>query len=1431
MPTAKPRFARLDSDEEDVFVKKKDEDLENNSDNHSDSDSDSSDEESKSVSVSVAVKNKQPFHLLNSQKPKPALKKAALHQQPGVVTQQPQIFVKNSTASSSSGGSSSSSGSSAGSSSSSASSSSDEQSSSASSPGEQSHSVGEEGNDVLPEDEGCSSSTSEPRNSFDSNASSNKEQVDEKLRAARELELQAARRKSELNRRADQLEAALRSSLSNKVISSAILEKCLEQIRLNEEAMELISSDLLSQGDATVEMLKQVDGPLTEILALTETDFLFDEESTSRENNKDSHSVQQKMKQQTERFEAVLCNSSAVLAKYENFGRADELKAAILSATEHLLQVCEKAEMAKKAKEERKKVAATKIQAVLYRGAAARKKVAREKEAVLAIQKFWRAKLQKFHAIAQLVMQQQKVSVATKLQAIWRSKIVRRDYEDMRFAFDMAARDVQVFFRSRAFLQKIRKAVQEKKAATKIQTQFRGKTARKELADRLDAKKAREAEEAKKQKESDAAIWIQSKFRGVVTRLLVLPRLRAAKQKKLQDAKEAQAARVLQSCYRGKCARGTVAKLREEKAKLEQQALASVKIQSIYRGKKQRGETAVLQQQIAGARKVQQYWKNVTLVRKAFLDQRKATLQVQTQWRKMQAVKEVKEKRKELTDLVIPTTIRLQTAFRVLQAKKKFLQQKQSTVKAQSHIRKFLAGKKTEKPLALQKQLQAYFAMTEMDIWATADRSEFQRILEEYKSNEVHSVSIAEKASLFLQQWGEKIRLETDLATALEDMKNAEAVAGGNANGEEDSTSVREEGNAKQGLEIESLLEKFATLLSKAANFNANACDFQSLRIEDVEELEAQHAAACRRYEAGNTLALALKAAFPAWLIDIFQQCKNPEGDDDEKKTEDIVSATEKINFVQTSLLSQQSAEEEALDEASLVALTTAIESVDLSKQKREEAWTLLLHFVLMKANFGISELSDCLSALKSLASSTCSENDTNEPAEVADVLGKNEKLANFFKQLLFGSESTTAKATRFVKKLWRSVSPFKKQQSSASGTRNSSAAGEDAPLNVLREETRDSLKQLGRKVSELRFTLTEKAKRTASRNALQKFVNDVTLNTASFYDFQAAFDTHAPTLEMKYEASTSSSDDENNANATSSSNSAAAGVAPEQTNSLDSDSKMKDIELIENCKQLLQKLSGVLEIEEELEILLKQAVNKKKQKHEVLFPEFIEAFRTYAVVTSSSSTPSTSSSASSSASSGGGQEHLNVEAHAALTDDAHLEFEKFADPARLERMKNAIVEFEEEQTEKKRIMMKKKWDDNYICFEQDVAPIAAALNSKSKSGSKRRMTMAGFDVGAVALRETTAPTSARKALKSQSCLRIRMAYRRKKLSWDKRVLRFKSRVNRGKAVLKTGVNKCFEKLLFVASIAKEIAFVLLLVWFAYQQFFSIRTSSSPSRE
>ncbi len=75
------------------------------------------------------------------------------------------------------------------------------------------------------------------------------------------------------------------------------------------------------------------------------------------------------------------------------------------------------------------------------------------------------------------------------------------------------------------------------------------------------------------------------------------------------------------------------------------------------------------------------------------------------------------------------------------------------------------------------------------------------------------------------------------------------------------------------------------------------------------------------------------------------------------------------------------------------------------------------------------------------------------------------------------------------------------------------------------------------------------------------------------------------------------------------------------------------------------------------------------------------------------------------------------------------------------------------------------------------------------------------------------------------------MAYRRKKLSWDKRVLRFKSRVNRGKAVLKTGVNKCFEKLLFVASIAKEIAFVLLLVWFAYQQFFSFRASSSTSRE
>ncbi len=155
MPTAKPRFARLDSDEEDVFVKKKDEDLENNSDNNSDSDSDSSADESKSVSV--AVKNKQPLHLLNSQKLKPALKKAAL-QQPREVVPQPEIFVKNSTASSSSGGSSSSSGSSAGSSSS-ASSSSDEQSSSASSPGEQSHSVGEEGNDVLPEDEGCSSTS------------------------------------------------------------------------------------------------------------------------------------------------------------------------------------------------------------------------------------------------------------------------------------------------------------------------------------------------------------------------------------------------------------------------------------------------------------------------------------------------------------------------------------------------------------------------------------------------------------------------------------------------------------------------------------------------------------------------------------------------------------------------------------------------------------------------------------------------------------------------------------------------------------------------------------------------------------------------------------------------------------------------------------------------------------------------------------------------------------------------------------------------------------------------------------------------------------------------------------------------------------------------------------------------------------------------
>ncbi|CAD7969882.1 unnamed protein product [Amoebophrya sp. A120] len=652
----------------------------------------------------------------------------------------------------------------------------------------------------------------------------------------------------------------------------------------------------------------------------------------------------------------------------------------------------------------------------------------------------------------------------------------------------------QVHFRPRAFLRKIWKAAQEEPATTKIQTQFRGKMARKELADRLDAKMARAAEEAKKQQESDAAIRIQSKFRGVVTRLLVLPRLRAAKQKKFQDAKEAQAARALQSCYRGKCARETVAKLREGKAELERQTqtLASVKIQSIYRGKKQRGETKLLQQQIAGARKVQEYWKSVFFVRKAFLDQRKATLQVQTHWRKMQAVKEVKEKRKELVDLVIPTTIRLQAAFRVHHVKKKFLQQKQCTAKVQSHVRKFLAGKKTEKPLALQKQLQGYFARTsEMDIGTEADRSQFCRILEEYESNEVHSVSIAEKASLFLQQWGEKIRLETDLAKALADTKNAEAVAGGNTNDKEDSgdevTAVQQE------LGIGSrLLEEFATLLAKTTDFNTNVCDFQSLRIKDVEEFAAQHAAACRRYEAGNTLALALKTAFPASFIDMFQQCKSQEGDDDET-TEDIISSIEKINFVQTSLRSQQPAQKEAFHEASLVALATATESADLSKEKREEAWTMLFHFVLMKANFGISELSEFLSAL-SVASSTCSENHIDEPAEIAEVLGKNEKLATFIDKLLFApSESTTAK------KLSPSVSPSMIQQSSAYGcARNSSSsAGEDSPRSVLRAETIDGLKQLGRMVSELRFTLTGKTKGTVS-SKLQTCVNGTTqLDTA----------------------------------------------------------------------------------------------------------------------------------------------------------------------------------------------------------------------------------------------------------------------------------------------------------------------------------------------
>ncbi|XP_052085820.1 doublecortin domain-containing protein 2-like isoform X1 [Mytilus californianus] len=237
---------------------------------------------------------------------------------------------------------------------------------------------------------------------------------------------------------------------------------------------------------------------------------------------------------------------------------------------------------------------------------------------------------------------------------------------------------------------------EEHQAATKIQANYRGHQARKEVNDlktkkETDEKKKKEDEQRAKQakEENQAATKIQAGFRGHQARKEINQKKQV---RDVKNSKEDAAAIKIQSSYRGHKARKEIAdkKVKRTEKNTEEEA-AATKIQAGFRGHKARQEINQKKQQ-------REETKN---------EEEKAATKIQAGFRGNQARKEVDQKKKEKAqnEEEEKAATKIQAGFRGHQARKEVKKKKtkrldgktEAITAIQAAARGFLVRRRIEK--------------------------------------------------------------------------------------------------------------------------------------------------------------------------------------------------------------------------------------------------------------------------------------------------------------------------------------------------------------------------------------------------------------------------------------------------------------------------------------------------------------------------------------------------------------------------------------------------------------------------------------------------------------------------------------------------------------------------------------------------------------
>eukprot|EP01064_Diplonema_japonicum_P032014 TRINITY_DN592_c0_g2_i13.p1 TRINITY_DN592_c0_g2~~TRINITY_DN592_c0_g2_i13.p1 ORF type:complete len:2420 (+),score=598.21 TRINITY_DN592_c0_g2_i13:132-7391(+) len=227
---------------------------------------------------------------------------------------------------------------------------------------------------------------------------------------------------------------------------------------------------------------------------------------------------------------------------------------------------------------------------------------------------------------------QEQNNAATKIQSQWKGKQDRKEVQEMKENRKIKQLDERQ--REDAAKQAVEKEEQE--AATKLQAQYRGHAAREDLKKKKLERLEKERDELKKEEErierDNAAAKIQTRWRGHDARTKYEEKFEKRQTETLE--KESKAATTIQAAARGRAARKaskTAAKEKELKDEISQEE------ETVAHGKDQAATKIQTQWRCREARKEKQGKED------AKLQQHKSATKIQSQWRARQARKRVKD--------------------------------------------------------------------------------------------------------------------------------------------------------------------------------------------------------------------------------------------------------------------------------------------------------------------------------------------------------------------------------------------------------------------------------------------------------------------------------------------------------------------------------------------------------------------------------------------------------------------------------------------------------------------------------------------------------------------------------------------------------------------------------------------------------------------